>query len=97
MNPVALPVAERDRERLTKVLEELARYGLGAFRPHKHALSGVIEPLPAGEVAIERDLRVSFVRADEAPAAVPVGWRWNGAAVEVCAACCTPDEEAPPI
>jgi hypothetical protein len=98
MNPAALPVAGADLERVVALIEELSRHGLGVFRPHRHASSGAIAALPAGVVAVEHDLRVSFARADAVPAgAVPVGWRWNGAGVEVCAACCTPDDEAPPF
>lgn len=95
MNDVDWPVGQGDRDRLAALIEELSRHGLGVFRPHRHAPSGAIEPLPGGQVAVEADLRVRFVPKDAAPGgAVPVGWRWNGTTVEVCALCCTPDDEA---
>ncbi|MBN8508333.1 MAG: hypothetical protein J0L57_06950 [Burkholderiales bacterium] len=98
MSDAAWPVSEAERPRVAALIEELARHGLGVFRPHAHDPAGAIVPLPPGEVALERDRRVDFVAAAAAPArAVAVGWRWGSTGVEVCALCCTPDDEAPPI
>lgn len=83
--------------RLAQLIEELALYGLGVFRPHKHLANGALAPLPADQVALERGLRSTFIARDEAPSgAVPVGWRWNGRSVEVCALCCDNDDEFNP-
>jgi len=86
---------ESPEARLAALIEELSHFGLGAFQPHRHSASGRLTALPPGEIALERGLQVSFVTTAEAlNDAVPVGWRWNGTAVEVCAACC--DKNKPP-
>lgn len=91
------PVPIAADHRLDALVQELARYGLGVFRPHKHLSSGELVPLPAGEVALERGLHTTFSGRAEAPAgAIPVGWRWNGQAVEVFALCCDNDDEFNP-
>lgn len=75
--------------RISAIAKELSSYGLGIFAPHAHDERGTIVNLPSGTVALEQDLRVSFVEASKLPASsVPVGWRWNGVDIVVCAQCC---------
>jgi len=91
----SLPIAADAR--LNALIQELSRFGLGVFRPHKHLPTGEMVPLPEGEVVLERRLRTHFVeRTSGLPEAVPVGWRWNGTRVEVFALCCDRDDEFNP-
>lgn len=92
-----LPVSGAHDAQLVALIEALSHYGLGVLRPHKHGPSGVMAPLPTGEVALEQDLRVRFVSQEQAASAgIPVAWRWNGTGVEVCGACCTNDNPVEP-
>jgi len=76
-------------ERISAMAKELSSYGLGIFVPHSHDRSGSIIELPQGTVAMEQRLQVSFTRAETLPlSSVPVGWRWNGVELAVCAGCC---------
>ena len=69
------------------MIRELSKYGLGVFVPHMHREGAAFAPLPKGLVQLERDLKVSFVEADD-PAileSIPVGWEWDGVRARVCA------------
>jgi hypothetical protein len=68
----------------------LAKYDLGICLPHIHdQSSGTILPLPAGIVACERDLRVSFESVEcLSETMLPVAWRWTANGLEPCASCC---------
>lgn len=78
-----------DYERISAIVKELSSYGMGIFFPHAHDERGTIVELPFGTVSLEQNLCVSFVEANKSPSAsVPVGWRWNGSNIDVCAMCC---------
>ena len=79
-----------DSARVLEIAKELSAYNLGIFAPHTHGAAGEIIPLPAGIVAYEKNLEVSFLPKAECPAdAVAVGWRWEADRLSVCANCCT--------
>lgn len=69
----------------------LAKYNLGIFIPHMHNQeTGEILALPEGVISAERDLKIKFVKIDALESdMIPIGWRWNGIALEVCASCCS--------
>jgi hypothetical protein len=54
-----------------------------------HNAAGDFIPIPENQVGFEKNLKVSFVNANEVPSsAVPVGWRWGGSNLEVFYKCC---------
>lgn len=87
-----------DTKELQEIAKTLAQYNLGICVPHTHhAQTGEILPLPAGMIVNESDLMITFVTAAENEIAqtAPVGWRWNGKTMEVCASCCSTGYPAP--
>jgi hypothetical protein len=72
------------------MLKRLAKYNLGICMPHIHDEErGGFHPLPADTVQLEDDLKVRFVKRDEAERikAVPVGWQWHDDGVNAMAVC----------
>ena len=76
-------------DRIVAISQELSNYGLGVFMPHAHNTAGNFIPIPGNQVGFEKNLKVSFINANEVPSsAVPVGWRWGGSGLEVFYKCC---------
>jgi len=89
MQPMQLEKGTKEYIHVLALAKELSSYGLGVFVPHAHDKDGAITQLEQGVIALEQNLHVGFVStANVPPSAIPVGWRWDGAALEVCAACC---------
>ncbi|MFZ1492653.1 MAG: hypothetical protein WAU60_04480 [Candidatus Competibacter denitrificans] len=78
-------------EEVQQILRRLADFGLGIFMPHLHPEEGGFAPLPSDVVAVERNLKVLFVKENDIKdgECVPVGWRWDNErqAVAFCQQC----------
>ena len=85
---VAKAIEAVNEPKVQEMIKELSKYGLGVFMPHLHNEEG-FAPLPNDTVQLEADLKVSFVKRDDAclANATPADWIWDSEKAQVVMGC----------